>query len=77
MRLHVELEDGKAETVFVHAACTAALVAAMDEGDDELEAFEQGVWAAWWLFRDNGWTDAEDWQTFSRIASVSVAADPK
>lgn len=69
MRLHVELEDGKAETVFVPAA---ALREAMNAG---LEDIDVTCYVAWWAMHRRGLTDCADWEEFSLVAAISQAED--
>ena len=73
MRLHVELEDGKAETVFVPAA-------AMREANDlDLEGIDFTIYVAWRTWHRKGWTDLESWEDFAEVAWITAAEtdDPK
>ena len=73
MKLHVELEDGKAEDVFVPAA------AIRDGQNLELDGVDLTIFLAWWAMHRRGLTDIEDWSEFAYVASVMPAedSDPK
>lgn len=71
MRLHVELEDGKEETVFVPAA---AFREKPDDVDDD-NGFDMTCYLAWWAMHRRGLTDADNWQEFSYVAMVTAAED--
>ena len=78
MRLHVELEDGKAEDVFFPLAGYAALQTELGESPQN---WEMVAFAAWWAFDRRGLcpTDVKDWRQFADVATATVLndADPK
>lgn len=73
MRLHVELEDGKSEDVFIPAA------ALRDATNLELDGADFTVYIAWWAMHRRGLTDCETWEEFAYIAAIQPVedSDPK
>ena len=75
MRVHVELEDGKAETVFIPAA------AIRDAQNLDLDGQDFAIYVAWWAFDRRGLLpdDVESWEDFAYVAHIKPveATDPK
>lgn len=80
MRLLVENEDGKAETVFVPAmavrdAQTELGVDLDDDGAGSARGYDTAVFCAWWVWSHKGWTTAATWEDFAATHSVVGAPD--